>query len=63
VDKLQRIPNIENIVVDNGAVIHAWRRPKYASIANIPEKDEVVDWDRLTELEFATKMQLHAPMD
>jgi hypothetical protein len=23
VDKLQRIPSIENIVVDNGAVIHA----------------------------------------
>ncbi len=57
VDKLQSIPNIENIVVNNGAIIHAWRRPKYASIANIPENDEVVDWDRLTELEFATKMK------
>lgn len=32
--KLRRIPNIENsVVVDNGAVMHAWRRPKCASIA------------------------------
>jgi hypothetical protein len=35
----------------------SWRRPKYSSLTEIPENDEVIDWDRLTELEFATKMK------
>jgi len=57
VEKLRNIPNIENIVASRGAALLSWRRPKYNSIADIPENDEVIDWDRLTELEFATKMK------
>lgn len=55
IDKINRLP--QNLVHNGGIAMHSWMHPKYSSLADIPENDETIDWDRLTELEFATKMK------
>lgn len=57
-DNLLRNPNNANAIEQIGSIAQNWMNPKYKSLADIPENDQApfINWDRLTETEFATKM-------